>query len=267
MPAALIVEEGSEDATRVIREEAKHRFLNKKGIRVFSRPEHLKDWLEKRGEKLEDYLHLIVDAGRVVPGWMLDSQGIEFFVHSLFAERTENGVLDRNANCLVMQAVIRAGSEDTKVLITGDITHEELDKIVAVTKKHKNEHRLAWDIYDIPHHCSYLSLGPEKGDSKTEAAENIDWLLQQGSDKGIMVCSSKEIPSESDKHPPHVEAYKRYKDTANELDADLEVTMEWPTKAAPGRMIVEITEAKAKLKKTSIGASTAVVSSVAPRVG
>ena len=39
VPAALIVEEGSEDETKIIRAEARHRFLNKDGIRVFSRPE------------------------------------------------------------------------------------------------------------------------------------------------------------------------------------------------------------------------------------
>ena len=73
VPAALIVEEGAEDDTRVIRTEARHRFLQKSGIKVFARPEHLKVWLESKGKKLADYQHLIVDAGRCVPGFTLES--------------------------------------------------------------------------------------------------------------------------------------------------------------------------------------------------
>src|SRR5271165_2401880 len=52
VPAALIVEEGAEDDTKIVRAEARYRFLNKKGIRVFARPEHLRDWLERQGKNL-----------------------------------------------------------------------------------------------------------------------------------------------------------------------------------------------------------------------
>ncbi len=50
VPAALLIEEGADDDTRVIRQEARHRFWNKTGIRVFARPEHLRDWVEKQGK-------------------------------------------------------------------------------------------------------------------------------------------------------------------------------------------------------------------------
>ena len=104
VPASLIVEEGSEDDTKTVRQEARHRFLNRKGIRVFSRPEHLRDWLKENGKRLEDFQDLITDAGRTVPGWDLAGQGVEFFVHSPFAERDGDALLDRNGNCLVLQA-------------------------------------------------------------------------------------------------------------------------------------------------------------------
>src|SRR5882672_8773870 len=116
VPAALIVEEGCDDCTRIIRQEARHRFLNKQRIKVFACLEHLRQWLEEQGKKFEDYQHLIVDAGKPVPGLSLENDGIEFFVHSPFAERTEDGLLDRNDNCLVMQATIRVGSNDTRFL-------------------------------------------------------------------------------------------------------------------------------------------------------
>src|ERR1041384_6546986 len=49
VPAALIVEEGSEDDTKIVRAEARYRFLSKTGIKVFARPALLKAWLEERG--------------------------------------------------------------------------------------------------------------------------------------------------------------------------------------------------------------------------
>ena len=53
-----------------------------------------------------------------MPGFSLESHEIEFFVHSPFAERVEDGLLERNDNCVVMQATIRAGGRDTRFLIT-----------------------------------------------------------------------------------------------------------------------------------------------------
>jgi beta-lactamase superfamily II metal-dependent hydrolase len=267
VPAALIVEEGSEDDTKIVRQEARHRFLNKKGIRVFSRPERLREWLKDKGKKLEDYLGLITDAGQIVPGWTLDGQGIEFFVHSPFAERDGNAILDRNGNCLFIQAVFRIQGEKTRFLVTGDITYEELDRIVKITRAHKNAHRLAWDIYKIPHHCSYKSLAKEKGKEKTKPTPEIAWLLDQGFERSVMVSSSDIIPSISTDQPPHVEAYRTYQDTERKLDADLIVTMENPSKRAPARTMIEIGKDKAKLKKSSAIGAAAVTSTYSPRVG
>ncbi len=267
VPAALIVEEGSEDDTKIVRQEARYRFLNKKGIRVFSRPEHLKEWLKERGKKLEDYLHLITDAGKTVPGWSLEKEGVEFFVHSPFAERDEEVLLDRNDNCLFMQAVFRIAKEDTRLLLTSDITHEELERVVKITRRHKNDQRLAWDIYKIPHHCSYKSLSDEKGKEKTKPTPEVAWLLAQGAERSIMVSSSDIIPAETTDQPPHVEAYRTYKDTAEKLDADLVVTMENPSKKNPLRTIIQIDKDKARLGKAAITAAYTITSRQSPRVG
>lgn len=267
VPAALIVEEGSEDDTKIIRQEARHRFLNKKGIRVFSRPEHLKEWLAKKGKKLEDYLHLITDAGKTVPGWSLEEDGVEFFVHSPFAERDGDVLLDRNGNCLFMQAVFRIERENTRLLLTSDITYEELNRIVKISRRHKNDERLVWDIYKIPHHCSYKSLSEEKGKEKTKPTPEVAWLLDQGAERSIMVSSSDIIPTETTDQPPHVEAFRTYQDTAKELDADLVVTMENPSKRNPSRTIIEIGKDKAKLKKSAVAAAITVTSTRSPRVG
>ena len=68
VPAAALTEEGSTDDAQIIRQEARHRFIEGKGIRVFSRPERLRDFCTENNIKLEDRMHLITDAGKLVRG-------------------------------------------------------------------------------------------------------------------------------------------------------------------------------------------------------
>jgi len=267
VPAALIVEEGSEDDTRVIREEAKHRFLNKDGIKVFARPEHLKDWLEKKGKKFEEYKNLICDAGKTVPGWSIGKSGIEFFVHAPFAEKTDDGFLDRNTNSLVIQVSINSGGNITKLLATGDSVSEQWEKIVNITRHNKNDIKLAWDIFKIPHHCSYKAMSNEKGTYITTPSEEFQWLLDQGANSGIIVSTSKEIPSKTTEQPPHVEVFRRYEETKKQLDADLVVTMEHPNKLNPQRVIIIIDGDGPTLKKIIPAPSIITTSQKAPRAG
>ena len=267
VPAALIVEEGAEDETRIIRTEARHRFLNRKGIRVFSRPEHLKDWLESKGKKPEDYRDLITDAGSIVPGFTLAGEGIEFFSHSPFAKRTEDGMLDRNDDCLVMQAVIRSGGNDTRILLTADSTSDAWNDIVTITRAHGNDARLAWDVFKLPHHCSYLSMAADKGTNKTQPTPEVEWLLSQGSRQSIMVSTSWPIPAETTDQPPHVETYRRYQETAAQLNAELVVTMEHPSESSPQRVVIEIGGGGPKLKKQISTSAVSAVTTRAPRAG
>jgi beta-lactamase superfamily II metal-dependent hydrolase len=267
VPAALIVEEGSEDDTRVIRQEARYRFLEKQGIKVFARPEHLKDWLASKGEKLDDYRHLICDAGKNVPGWNATTQGIEFFVHAPFAERTKDGILDRNTNCLVMQVSIVSGRTTTRLIATGDSVSEQWSKIVNITKYHKNDAKLAWDIFKIPHHCSYKAMSEEKGNHITTPTDEFKWLLDQGCNRSIIVSTSDIIPSGTSTQPPHVEAYRRYKKTADQLDAEFVVTMEHPDKVSPKRLVINIDGSGAKVKKPISSPSVTTTTQRAPRVG
>jgi hypothetical protein len=157
VPAAAITETGLEDCARVIREEAKHRLREGKGVRVFSRPERLKEWFEKEKLTIESRRHLITDAGQVVPGFEPDA--VEFFVHSPFARRqNENTVEDRNGDALILHATLTAGGTQTRVLLTSDIAFGPIEEIVEITKAKGRVERLQWDVVDVPHHCSYLSL-------------------------------------------------------------------------------------------------------------
>jgi hypothetical protein len=267
VPAAVIVETGSEDDTRVIRAEARHRFLKKEGIKVFARPEHLKNWLESQGEKLVDYQHLICDAGKNVPGWEITKDGIEFFVHAPFAEKEDGNVLDRNTNCLIMQVSIRSGSCITKLLATGDAVSEQWRKIVNITRCHKNDEKLAWDIFKIPHHCSYKAMSEEKGGYITNPIAEFKWLLDQGALRGIMVSTSDIIPDDTTTQPPHVEAYRRYKATSKKLDDELIVTMEHPSKQNPQRLVITIGNNGPDVKKELSSPSIITTTQRAPRVG
>lgn len=271
VPAALIVEEGSEDDTRVVRAEARHRFLKKEGIRVFSRPEKLRAWLETKGKDLEDYRHLITDAGQLVPNFSLEGDGIEFFVHSPFAHRHEQGIEDRNQNCLVMQAVMRSGGRDTRILLTADSIADDWQHMVSITEAHGNEERLSWDVFGIPHHCSYLSMAKAKvdheNDEKTTPTPEFEWLLSQGSPGSIMVSQSKQILAETTTQPAHVETYRRYKETADAFDGDLIVTMEHPSKEKPGRTVVEIGGDGPTVKKGVITSGVSAATTRPPRMG
>ncbi|MFY9988544.1 MAG: hypothetical protein WAK31_27570, partial [Chthoniobacterales bacterium] len=164
--------------TRVLRQEARYRLLKGSGVRVFSRPEMLKGWLAEHGLTLQSREHLITDAGRLVPGWNLQTEGIEFFVHSPFAHRHDAGITDRNQNCLVMQAVFLHAGCLSRMLITADSEVDDWNLIVDITRAHAEKDpsrmdRLKWDIFKCPHHCSYGAISKEKGVTITRPSDQF----------------------------------------------------------------------------------------------
>ena len=258
--------------TRVLRQEARYRLLKGSGVRVFSRPEMLKGWLAEHGLTLQSREHLITDAGRLVPGWNLQTEGIEFFVHSPFAHRHDAGITDRNQNCLVMQAVFLHAGCLSRMLITADSEVDDWNLIVDITRAHAEKDpsrmdRLKWDIFKCPHHCSYGAISKEKGVTITRPSDQFGWLLEQGSRKSVMISSSWAIPKTDETQPPHFQTYNRYKQTADDLDADLRVTMEHPTANAPGRVVVQIDGSGVMLKKESVAAGVSIISQRSPRMG
>jgi hypothetical protein len=107
VPAAAVTEEGADDDARVIRQEARYRLKQGKGIKVFSRPERLHDLLESWGLTVADRASCIVDAGQTVPGFYKEGPDkAEFFVHSPFAWRlNDREVEDHNQDSIVMTPV------------------------------------------------------------------------------------------------------------------------------------------------------------------
>jgi hypothetical protein len=268
VPAAMITEDGIEGEGRILRAEARHRLKKGVGIRVISRPQRLKDWLENEGLTVKDREELITDAGNLIPGFTKDSDSIEVFVHSPFAKSQDGGLVDRNEDALVLHATFSFDLTETRMWIIGDSTHEVLSDIVGITESHGRENRLQWDVYYIPHHCSYLAIGPEKGDDKTKPVEKVKSLMSKGARGGLLISCSDPISSDDENdQPPHRLAANYYKGVANDIVGQFKVTMEHPKPSKPEPLVITIDKFGATLKKILVGGVTTVASRPAPRVG
>ena len=275
VPAAVITEENpDEDEAKVIQAEARYRFKQKEGIRVFSRPERLRKWCEKNKISFEDRLPLITDAGQVAPEFTKERDGVEFFVHCPFAKRLNaTTVEDRNDDALVMQATFAVDQVETKVLLMADVTYDIIADIVDVTNRKNRETRLEWDVVKIPHHCSYTALGPEKGEDKTKPVKQVAWLYQtQQQDNATIVSSSKPMPvkgsqEDEDDNPPHRQAGNYYKGVVEEPDDQFKVTMQHPKASAPKPLVIDTDTTKATVQARALATAAVAVSTRPPRAG
>ena len=270
---AFAITESKEDLCedgKILQAEAQHRLIKCEGVRVFSRPERLKAWLEAHDLSLDARRKLVSDAGNLVPGWDKDTAGLEFFVHSPFASRQDDGSLDdRNTNSLVFQAVFRADGRDSRVLMLADTEHECLSEIVRITRLHGRDTRLEWDLAKLPHHCSYLSLGPDKGSNETDPVPNVSWLYEEkGQMAASAVSTSDQIPASGNQNqPPHRQAGNYYRRVLKRLGGELLVTMEHPTAAAPGVLEVRIDGFGVTVRKPNLAVGIGATSVSAPRAG
>lgn len=197
VPAAAVIEEGCTDEDRIIRAEARYRVRAGKGIRVFSRPAKLKEWLEGEGLTIESRQHLITDAGQTIPGFTVQGEGVEFFVHSPFAMRqNETEVVDRNVDSLVVQATFVVNETATRVLFGSDLDHGAISDIVNITKAKKREQRLESDVIKLWHHCSYTASHTFDVAYDLPAEEKLE-----------TISSSKLLPAQrfGERHPTVVE--------------------------------------------------------------
>ena len=250
VPSAAITEskETLTDDGRAIQAEARYRLERGEGVRVFSRPEALKEWLDEHGLTIESRAHLITDAGQLVPSFKKDVDHVEFFAHSPFADREDGKLVDRNAESLVLQATFTEAGRDSKLMLGSDVPHEIWTRIVTVTRAHSNEHRLEWDVFKLPHHCSYLSLGPEKGKHVTKPVPEVAWLFEkQGAERSIAVSTSDPIPDGDTDQPPHRQAAAYYQEVSASHRGKFLVTMEHPTRHSPKPLVVVIDRLGARL--------------------
>lgn len=273
VPAAVIIEDEKTlgDEHSIIQEEARHRLLNKEGIRVFSRPGLLKDWLNNHGVELDAVKHLITDAGQVVPDFKTGTDGVEFFVHSPFAQRiNECEVVDRNFDSIVLQATFETSTRKTKLILGADTPAERLSEIVDITRAHGRDERLESDVVKLPHHCSYksLALDGDKGKDKTEPLPNVKWLYEEKGNQGLKIISTSDpIPAVDTDQPPHRQAANYYRDLVKKKSGEFLVTMEHPNQASPAPLVIEIDSLGARTQKRNTTGGSSITGATAPRAG
>lgn len=276
VPAAMVLEPAAQDEKNdeviIWRQEARHRLKEGKGIRVFSKPDKLKQWLEENGLSVESRKHLITDAGQLVPGFTLESDGVEFFVHSPFVKHVDEGDIARNEGSLIFHVRFVVEGTRTDYFAVGDSVYDVLEDIVNITNYHKRADRLDWHLYNVPHHCSYTALAPEKGDRETTPTEKVKELLLHGQHDAYVVSSSRSISDDAEAYkqeqPPHIQArnaYQRYLEKVR--GRKLLVTMEEPNGFHPEPIEFEITgKGLRRAGKDRIG-GLGVVAVTAPRAG
>ena len=268
VPAAAILEQGLTGEAAVWRSEARYRLKEGKRIRVFSKPSKLADWLKSEGLSLDARRHLITDAGQLVPGFTRKGDGVEFFVHSPFAKHADGGTVLRNESALILHATFEVLGRETRYLLVGDSTWEILEEIVDITCAKGRDKRLEWDLYNVPHHCSYLALGPEKGKDRTNPVANVKWLLAQCQSGGIAVSSSDPIPVKDTNDPPHRQAAATYrKAIADNNGRKFAVTMENLSTVKPKVLEIDIGARGVLLRAAGAIGISAVTSSRPPRAG
>ena len=274
VPAAAVLEKNLTEDALLVRAEARHRLREGKGVLVFSRPDALKQWFEEEKIDFEKRKHLIVDAGQLIPGYSKTGpEKVEFFVHCPFGWRqNQNSVINRNQDSIVMHATFKEGSRESCLFMASDINHDTLVEIVQVTNKHDNNNRLRWDIMKLMHHCSYLSIGPERGVDETRPKPEVKWLFEeQRKDDSIIVSPSCPIPvkdSEKDKslQPPHRQAANYHRRISDKRGGKFVVTMEQPRKANPKPFRYRVTARGIALDLAAKMVSIAAVAST-PRAG
>jgi len=264
VPAEMILEDGLEDDARSLRQEARFRMIKGEGIRVFSRPDALKKWLQEQRLSLESRLHLIYEAGKCIHEFSGD---IEIFVHSPFSYKGDEGIIDRNNCSIVVQITFTVKSRITKCILGGDTEFDSWSEIVEITKKNHNNSRLEWDVFKIPHHCSYSSLSNEKGIMEIKPVPEVQWLLEQGHCYGIIVSPSDCIPNEDTDQPPHFQAANYYKNRAKSMEGYFVVTMEYPSESKPEKLVIQIDENGAGIEKKEIESTISVLTKQSPRAG
>jgi len=275
VPAAMLIEtttnEKQSEEFVIWRSEARHRLKEGYGIRVFSRPKAIEAWLNDNGLTVKSRSSLFVDAGEIVPGFSLDNDDVELFCHSPFIKHVDEAEEIRNGAALIFNIRFTKNADPIDMLAVGDSTWEVMEDIISKSIVHHNEDRLAWDLFNIPHHCSYLALSDEKGEKITVPKSKLIELLRLGKEGAYMVSSSNPIPDSlpayDEVQPPHIQTRKCYGKYLKEIGGSkFLVTMEYESVSSPKPIEFTINNSGLSLGKAAIGGAY-ITSKPSPKVG
>lgn len=282
VPAAMLLESAENDKQSeefvIWRQEARHRLKNKSGIKVFSKPDDLKSLIESWDMTVDELSDFLIDAGTVLNNFKLKDDGIEFFVHSPFIKHCSEDGKDikriRNEAALIFNVRFLTDGQQYDYLAVGDSEAHVLEDIVTITKSKKREDRLAWDLFNIPHHCSYLALAESgnKGEKETTPLPKVKELLQMGKKDSYLICSSDPFKSNKDAEesiqPPHIQARRCYERYLKEVKGrKFIVTGENGGSKKPEPVVVNIQGSGITIKTIAATAAIATAAATPARAG
>ena len=144
--------------------------------------------------------------------------------------------------------------------------------LVKISRYHGNEDRLEWDLFNIPHHCSYRALADEKGDQETTPTPLVKDLLRKGRADSYIVSCSKPVPDIAESYkqtqPPHIQARKAYERYLREVGGrSFLVTMEEPNAYKPQPIVFDIERGGVTWQRATTLGAAAIIAARPPRAG
>lgn len=166
---------------------------------------------------------------------------LNIFVHAPFKEDVEKAKdeKDKNAVSIVMQLSFSTSKKKdvAMVLIGGDAEHQVWQHIL---ENNKDDMRLAWDVFQAPHHCSWTFFNDtEDKEHVLPSAKNI--LAKRRDEDGMIVASSNEIKNE-EPNPPHYEAKKEYVKSLKIKSNFLNTATHYVEKGIPQPIVLAVTD-------------------------
>jgi hypothetical protein len=157
-------------------------------------------------------------------------------------------------------------------LEVGDAEYGDMEEIVEISRYHGNEDRLEWDLFNIPHHCSYRALADEKGDQETTPTPLVKDLLRKGRADSYIVSCSKPVPDIAESYkqtqPPHIQARKAYERYLREVGGrSFLVTMEEPNAYKPQPIVFDIERGGVTWQRATTLGAAAIIAARPPRAG
>ena len=156
---------------------------------------------------------LLTSAGGLVPTINDVDRGddISVFVHTPFRSDTEDNPSRNSSSMGIHISLPTEQSTPQRLLLLGDLEHEQIEAFVTKTEENENDDFLTWDVLLAPHHCSRNAVRTKDGDDWVDA-QSADDLERYAADNAIVVVSARSFEDidDSDTDPPHVDAREVY---------------------------------------------------------
>jgi hypothetical protein len=177
------------------------------------------------------------------------SDVFEAFVHAPFKEDI---AAERNDTSLALQITLHCGDQVAKALLFGDREYPTTKQIFDVTKEHKRDEYVEWNILLAPHHCSkcvmYWKDDPEG--EETYKSDIMEEFEEAGLDvRYVVVSADSDFSDKEGKNPPHLKARNRYEELVE--SGNFLCTHEYPSVDSPEPIKFEISENGLELVKST----------------